>query len=167
MTEIFFIAKSHNIHGKYVIKRVKYLIKEEDIKTLTTELDSLNSSMNRLLANTNILHQQINIQESRIIPDDREAIAVASLLKQIRAFTDRLFQAFHATWASSCHPFHDVALFLDTPTFPTHGIPHSKPYSFKFRVMLNGKSVDIAVSSPWHEANVTVFEEDNSISMRS
>jgi hypothetical protein len=158
---------SHKTHGKHIIKRVKYLIKEDDIKELTSELDGLNSSMNRLLANTNILHQQINTQESRIIPDEREAMAIASLLKQIRTFTDRLFQAFHATWVSSCHPFHDVALFLDTPTFPANGISRSKPSSFKFRVMLNGKSLDVSMSSPWHEANVTVFEEDNSISKSS
>ena len=167
LSDLYSLAKSHDTRGKHVSKRVLYLIKEEDITELIEELDVLNSQMDRLLANTNILAQQKNIQDARIISDERHAKALASLLNQIRTYADRLFNAFRSAWIPGCHESHDVALFLDTPTVPKSGYPSSKS-SFKFRMMICGKPVDVIMPgkpvdakmpSSWHEAHVTVFEE--------
>jgi hypothetical protein len=138
---------------------VRYLINEQDITELIEELDALNSDMDKLLANASILAQLRNIQDSRIISDERYAKTLASLLNQIRTYADRLFNAFRSAWIPGCHPSHDVALFLDTPTVPKSGYPSSKP-SFKFRIMICGKPVDVTMPPLWHEGNVTVFKED-------
>jgi hypothetical protein len=161
LSDIHSLARSHGTQGKYITKRVVYLIKEEDVIVMTAQLDSLNSSMSKLLTNTSIIHQQKNVQQSRIIPNEREATAIASLLKQVQGYTDRLFQAFRSTWVPGCHRSHDVALFLDTPVLPISDYRSSSIQSFKFRVMLSRKPLDITLPSSWHEANVTVFEEDS------
>lgn len=139
---------------------MRYLINEQDIIELIKELEALNSDMDRLLENASILAQHKDIQESRIISDERHATALASLLNQIRNYADRLFNALLLAWVPGCHPSHDVALFLDTPTIPKSGYSGSKS-SFEFRMMICGKPVDVTRPPLWHEANVTVFEEDD------
>ncbi|KAJ4302674.1 hypothetical protein N0V90_001563 [Kalmusia sp. IMI 367209] len=94
LSDIQKLALSRDTHGKFLSKRVSYLIEETTILALTKELDDLNSSMNRILKNERELHQLKSIQASRIIPHERKASTMASLLKQIRTYTDRLFEAF-------------------------------------------------------------------------
>jgi hypothetical protein len=94
-----------------------------------------------------------------IITDERKASAIASHLKQIRIYTDRLFEAFCIAWMSSCHPSHNVALFLDHPEFSSAGYPISPTSSFDFRALLSEESADVQVPGLWHEASVTVLED--------
>jgi hypothetical protein len=65
-------AISLKSEGYHLSKQVMYLIKEDDVISLTTEVDSLNKSMDPLLANAAILHKQKSLQESRVIPDERK-----------------------------------------------------------------------------------------------
>ncbi|KAL2819272.1 hypothetical protein BDW59DRAFT_165135 [Aspergillus cavernicola] len=156
------LATFYKPQGKHATKRVMYLIKEEDVKALTAELASLNTSMDTLVRNATILHKQQNTMESRVIPDERKALALAFVLNQIRGYTDRLFQAFHSALVPGCHPSHDVALFLDTPSFPVSRQLGLKPGLFRFRLMLNVYTLDVMTTSVWHEAHVTVSDEDDS-----
>ena len=96
-------------------------------------------------------------QESKIIPDEKHARALSSLLSQIQTYTDKLFIALRSAWIPDCHPSHEVALFLDTPVIPKIGHP-SPSSSFRFRLMMCGKSVNVAMSTLWHHANVTVVD---------
>ena len=162
-TDPFSGVRTESRRLKYSRKRFQYLIKEKDVEDMTRELEKLNLSMDRLLTNTSILHPQKSIQEFRIIPDERKATALVSILEQIQIYTDRLFEAFCSVWVPGCHSSHDVALFLDTPVFSIPDYPRLKARSFKFRMMLGGKPVDVTMSSSWHEANVTVLEEDGSV----
>jgi hypothetical protein len=161
ISDIQKLALSRDTQGKLFSKRIFYLIEESTVTNLTKDLDKLNSSMDRILKNERELHQLKSIQASRIIPDERKASAMASLLKQIRTYTDELFEAFCTAWVSSCHPSHSVALFLDLPAFSSTGYPSSATSSFNFRTLLSEKPVDVQVPA-WHEASVTVLEDDAS-----
>ncbi|KAF2804505.1 uncharacterized protein BDZ99DRAFT_525713 [Mytilinidion resinicola] len=141
LSDLHSLAKLRDTPGKHVSKRVWYLIKEQDITELIEELDAINVDMDRLLAHASILAQHKNIQESRIISDERHAKALASLLNQIRNYADRLFNALLSAWIPGCHASHNVALFLDKPTVPKSGHPSSES-SFKFRVIICGKPED-------------------------
>ncbi|KAJ4300025.1 hypothetical protein N0V90_005274 [Kalmusia sp. IMI 367209] len=154
------LAKVRETTGRHVWKRVQYLIKEQDIKDLVKDLEGLNSDMDQLMKNAAILAQYKNIQESRIISDERHAKSLALLLYQIRNYADRLFHALLSAWIPGCHASHDVALFLDTPTVlkPGHLCTTSL---FMFRMMICGKPADVSRSPSWHEASVTVFEKDD------
>lgn len=162
LSDLYTLAQSHSTQGKHISKRVLYLIKEEDIIELIEELDARNSDMDRLLANANILAQQKSIQKSRVISNEPQARAMASLLNQIRAYTERLFDAFCSAWTPGCHSSHDVALFLDSPIVPKLSYPKSKS-SFQFRIMIRGRPRDPEMAASWHEANVTVFEDSGSV----
>ena len=130
------------------------------MKRLTRELNELNLSMDRLLANSQTLHQQA--VEFKIIPDIRGASSLAVLLHQIRDSADRLFQAFHSAWTGGCHPSHEAMLHLDIPVSPRIKRVSSRISSFKFRLVLCEVSCDTCEEPVWHETNVTVFEEDES-----
>ncbi|PVH98683.1 hypothetical protein DM02DRAFT_673217 [Periconia macrospinosa] len=156
------LALTANVQGKLVTKRIWYLIEEATILSLTKDLHDLNSQMNRILKNNRELHELKSIQASKIIPDERKASAIASLLRQIRTYTDRLFEAFCKAWVSSCHPSHNVALFLDVPAFSSNSWSHSGISSFNFRTLLNEWPQDVQVLPSWHEVGVTVVEGDSS-----
>ncbi|CAI6340020.1 unnamed protein product [Periconia digitata] len=161
------LALSEDLDGKLVSKRVWYLIEEPTIKSLTKELHELNSQMSRILTDNKELQELKNIQVSKIIPDERKASAMASLLRQVRSYTDRLFEAFCKAWVLSCHPSHNVALFLDTPKFSTTGWPSCGISSFNFRTLLNDWPKDVKLSPAWHEVGVTVMEGDISQKIHS
>ena len=127
---------------------------------LTKDLNGLNLSMDRLLSNSNTLHQ--HLVESRIIPDIGNARSLASLLQQVRDRADRLFQAFHEAWTLDCHPSHEAMLFLDTPASlkgDCHSL-NSNRSAFKFRLVLRGEPAGQSGGLSWHETYVTVFEGD-------
>jgi hypothetical protein len=123
-----------------------YLMKEDDVISLTAELDSLNKSRDTLLANAAILHKQKSLRESRVIPDERKALAVAYVLNWIRSYTDQLFRAFHTALVPGCHSSHDIALFLDAPNLDLLKQPRTMSSSFKFSVMLAGSIADMGVT---------------------
>jgi hypothetical protein len=142
------------------------LIKEETVTALTKSLDEMNSTMDRILKNERELHQLKSIQASWIIPDERKASAMASLLKQIRTYTDKLFETFCTAWVSKCHRSHNVALFLDVPVFSSTNYAGSHT-SFNFRTLLSETPVDLQVPASWHEASVTVLEDDTLSTLHS
>jgi hypothetical protein len=162
LSQVGQLALSRDTQGKLFSKRIYYLIEESTVTALKDDLEKLNSSMDRILTNKRELHQLKSIQASRIIPDERKSNAMASLLKQIRTYTDKLFEAFCTAWVSTCHPSHNVALFLDLPAFSSTGYTSSDTSSFNFRMLLSDKPADAQVLASWHEASVTVLEDDTS-----
>ncbi|KAJ0420841.1 hypothetical protein BJY00DRAFT_122439 [Aspergillus carlsbadensis] len=156
----------YNTAKKRLGKHAMYLIKEDDIKQLTADLDAINRRMDRLLANTMTLRTQ---RESRVVPDERKARALAAGLAQIKDHTDQLFRAFHAALAPGCHSSHDVALFLDTPALPQWEKLSRAPDFLSFRILLAGGLARMSSSSLWHEAQVTVrgANSDHRISSRA
>jgi hypothetical protein len=155
------LIAAHPQKANFFTKRTNLLIKEDDVIRLTKDLDELNLNMDRLLANSNTLHQ--HFVESKIILDIGKASALAVLLQQVRDHADRLFQALLEAWTLGCHPSHEAMLFLDIPVSPKNN-RHRHPFNcdksaFKFRLVLRGNPADMGEGPSWHETNVTVFEE--------
>ena len=151
------LAKLHDTRGKYVSKRVQYLIKEQDITELIEELDALNSNMDRLLANASILKQHKNIQDSRIISDERYAKTLASLLNQIRTYADRLFNAFRSAWTPCCHASHDVALFSRHANSPKIGL------SKLLKIIVQVSNDDLWQARGYHSASIVARGKRNCV----
>lgn len=128
---------------------------------LTNELNRLNESMAKLLTHRRNLHQRV---ESRNSADPGASCcvpALADLLQQVRNHADRLFDAFHRSWAAGCHKTHEAMIYLDTPAASekTKKI-NLQASSSKFRVLVRGKpGENPCLQVPnWHETTVTVEE---------
>jgi hypothetical protein len=136
--------------------RTKYVFAENAIKNFTEDLASFTKTMERLLTNRKTQYEQV--QKEQLTFGSIPAIAVSAtlLLQQIRVYTNRLFNAFLESWATGCHLSHEAMLFLDTPVFTDTKSLSTKIPSYKFRLMLRG---DLVNMSAWHEADVTVFNE--------
>jgi hypothetical protein len=149
------IVKPPNQHSSFGA-RTKYVFAENSIKAFTEDLASFTKTMERLLRNRKTQHEQV--QKEQLIFGSIPAIAVSAtlILQQIRVYTDRLFNAFLDSWAAGCHPSHEAMLFLDTPVFTDIKSLNTRIPSYKFRLMLCG---DLVNMSAWHEADVTVFNE--------
>lgn len=130
---------------------------------LTNELNGLNKSMAKLLTNRRNLYQRV---ESRNSTDPGAARCVRTLadqLQQVRNHADRLFDAFHRSWAAGCHTTHEAMIYLDTPAASRETKQTSLQASTsKFRVLVRGKPGNhpcLHVPT-WHETTVTVEEVD-------
>lgn len=154
------LITAHSQQANFFTKRFQYLIREDDVINLTRDLDELNLDMDRLLANSNTLHQ--HLVESKLISNSGNASAIAAVLQQVRDRADRLFQAFCEVWTLGCHSSHEAMLFLDTPASSKGKLDslNSNISAFKFRLVLRGKPPDLNGEASWHETNVTVLEED-------
>ena len=113
--------------------------------------------MERFLTNRKTQHEQV--QKEQLFFTSTPAIATSAtlILQQIRVYTTRLFRALLESWTAGCHPSHEAMLFLDTPVFTDTTVLNTNISSYKFRLMLREELVSM---SAWHEADVTVFEEN-------
>jgi hypothetical protein len=154
------LITAHSQQANFFTKRFQYLIREDDVIRLTKDLNELNLGMDRLLANSNTLHQ--HLVESKLISNSGNASTLAALLQKVRDRADRLFQAFCEAWSLGCHSSHEVMLFLDTPVSSNGKLDslNSNISAFKFRLVLRGKTTDVTGEALWHETSVTVLEEE-------